>query len=153
MNRNIRVSVIVLKGEELLVVRMQRKEKNTYVLPGGGLENGESLYEGGIREVKEETNLDVGIRKILYIKELYTETEEAMDIILLGEIIGGDLTKGHDPEHGDDQKLKEVNFIKISDLDRLNFHPKQLHKQLQADFKTKFAGAAQHLGRFEYPEE
>lgn len=153
MNRNVRVSVIILRGDELLVVRMQRKEKDIYVLAGGGLENGESLYEGSIREVKEETNLDVCIQKILYIKELYTETEEAMDIILLSELVGGELKKGYDPEHGDKQKLKEVKFVKLSELEHLNFHPKQLRKRLQTDFKTNFAGAAQHLGRFKYPEE
>jgi 8-oxo-dGTP diphosphatase len=114
MNRNVRVSVIVLKGDELLVVRMHRKEKDIYVLAGGGLENGETLYEGGVREVKEETNLDVRIEKILYIKELYTDVEEAMDVILLGEIVGGELKSGYDPEHGEKQILKEVKFVKIS---------------------------------------
>ncbi|MBS3094510.1 NUDIX domain-containing protein [Candidatus Pacearchaeota archaeon] len=152
MNRNIRVSVILLKDNKLLLVNMRRKNSSIYVLPGGGLELGESIFEAGAREVKEETNLNVKNLKIVYLKELYTHTDESMDIILYGEIASGELKKGYDPEHGDNQKLYDVFWIDIEKLPSLNFHPKQLIIYLKKDLENKFSIGVRHLGRFEYPE-
>ena len=63
------VGVIVLneKGQLLLGLRNDDPEKadselhleGTWTMPGGKLEFGESFEEAGIRETKEETNLDV----------------------------------------------------------------------------------------------
>ncbi|MBU1199506.1 MAG: NUDIX hydrolase [Nanoarchaeota archaeon] len=152
MNRDIRVSVLLFQQNKLLVVNMKRKNSNIHVLPGGGLEKGESIFEAGIREVKEETNLKISISKIAYIKELYNDTIEAIDIILLGEIIDGNLQKGHDPEHEKDQVLHKVKWIEVEKLSLLDFHPKQLIEQLPEDLKNKFSSDIIHLGRYNYPE-
>jgi len=153
MNRNIRVSVLLFKKDEILVVNMKRDTSNIFVLPGGALENKESIFDAGIREVKEETTLEIVIEKIVYIKELYTDNEESLDIILLGKIIGGELKKGYDPEYGDNQALNEVKWIKIKNLINLNFHPRQLVNRLEFDFKNNFNNGTIYLGRFKYPEK
>jgi 8-oxo-dGTP diphosphatase len=153
MNRNIRVSVLLFKEDELLVINMKRDSSNIFILPGGALENKESIFDAGIREVKEETNLKIGIEKIAYIKELYTENEESLDIILLGKILKGKLRKGYDPEYGNNQVLNEVRWVKIKNLNNLNFHPKQLANHLEPDFKNNFNNGTIHLGRFKYPEK
>ncbi|KAK4260902.1 hypothetical protein QN277_003963 [Acacia crassicarpa] len=63
-----RVSVVVflLKGRSVLLGRRRSSVGNsTYALPGGHLEFGESFEECAIREVKEETGLE--IRKTEFI--------------------------------------------------------------------------------------
>jgi 8-oxo-dGTP diphosphatase len=52
------VAVIVDEGRVLLVHR-RKHGKEYYVLPGGGVEPGETVEEACVREVKEETGLDV----------------------------------------------------------------------------------------------
>ncbi len=47
------VRAIVLKGESILL--LYTKRYNDYSFPGGGLDEGESLTTGLIRELKEET--------------------------------------------------------------------------------------------------
>lgn len=153
MDRNIRVSVLLFDGDNLLVVNMRRPNSNIFVLAGGGLEPNESIFDAGIREVKEETNLDIVILKIAYIKELYTDVDESLDIILLGNIVGGELKKGYDPEHGSNQALHDVQWVNVHKLALLPFHPKQLINRLQIDFQNNFIGGTKHLGRFKYPEE
>lgn len=60
---------IVLNGEDILL--LYTKRYHDYSLPGGGVDKGESLTEGLIRELKEET----GAHNVTNIKEfgLYEE--------------------------------------------------------------------------------
>ena len=52
-------AVVVQDGRVLLVRRGQEPMKGKWSLPGGMLELGESLREGVVREVREETGLTV----------------------------------------------------------------------------------------------
>lgn len=52
-------SVVVDRNRVLLVQRGQEPSKGKWTLPGGALELGESLTEGLVREVMEETGLIV----------------------------------------------------------------------------------------------
>lgn len=59
----ITVDAIILHGETDGIVLIKRRcnpEKGKWALPGGHLEFGESLEEAVVREVKEETNLNLG---------------------------------------------------------------------------------------------
>jgi ADP-ribose pyrophosphatase YjhB (NUDIX family) len=47
---------IVLKGEEILL--LYTKRYHDYSLPGGGVDKGETITDGLIRELKEETGAD-----------------------------------------------------------------------------------------------
>ena len=148
----IRVGVVLIKNNEILLVSMHRDSGDIFVLPGGGLELGEGVYECAIREVKEETNLIVSIEKILYLKDLCTETDHALEIVLLGKIIEGEVKKGFDPEAKGKNVLKEVKWTSLKELSKINFHPKQLKELLNSDLQNKFQDNPKYLGKFKYPE-
>lgn len=154
-NSRIRVGVVLLDdSNKIIVVRMHRENSSDiYVLPGGGVENGEGLFEAAIRETKEETHLNIEITKILYLKSLYTSTENALEVILLGKIKSGIIAKGFDPEEKGKNTLKEVLLVRVADLKDLNFHPTQLKELLADDVKQGFNKSAVYLGNFKYPEK
>ena len=52
-------SSVVIKNEKILLVKEIRFGKYIWSLPGGLLEKGENIIDGVIREVKEETNIDI----------------------------------------------------------------------------------------------
>ena len=64
------------KHELLLGLRNNDREKSdselheegTWTMPGGNIEYGESFEEAGIREAKEETNLDVSDLEIICVQ-------------------------------------------------------------------------------------
>src|SRR5271168_3373935 len=54
------VSAAIFREDRVLIVRRARPPAHgLYTLPGGGVELGETLEEAVIREVREETSLDV----------------------------------------------------------------------------------------------
>ncbi|MDE3150304.1 MAG: NUDIX hydrolase [Acidobacteriota bacterium] len=60
-------AVVVQHGRVLLVRRASEPLKGQWSLPGGMLELGESLADGVIREVKEETGLVVEVLELIEV--------------------------------------------------------------------------------------
>jgi 8-oxo-dGTP pyrophosphatase MutT (NUDIX family) len=65
--RTIRCQGAIMRGPLLLLIRHQRHRDGSsyWLLPGGGLEEGETPEACLVREMKEETNLDVRIERLL----------------------------------------------------------------------------------------
>ena len=54
------VSAAIFRGERVLIVRRARPPaRGLYTLPGGVVELGETLEQAVIREIREETGLDI----------------------------------------------------------------------------------------------
>lgn len=58
-------AVLVERGRVLLVQRGREPSKGKWSLPGGVLELGESLADGVVREVREETGLEVEVVELI----------------------------------------------------------------------------------------
>lgn len=145
MKPNVRVTAIMFYNGKLVVVKHENPKTGVYyLLPGGGLEHAESIEECVIREVKEETGLDIKVSHLAYYKSVYTEEDDTLELIFKCEVIGGKL-ENLDP----DKKVKAIELIESQeDLMKLNFHPKQLKKLI---FKNKDKKAIS-LGKAQFPE-
>ena len=58
------VAVIIL-NEENQVLLQKRSDVGLWGIPSGHIEIGETVSEAAIREIKEETNLDIRIKKLI----------------------------------------------------------------------------------------
>ena len=59
------VNVAVIHEGKILLT--QREDFETWILPSGGVEDGESIAQAAIRETKEETGLDVELTRLVGI--------------------------------------------------------------------------------------
>ena len=70
------VGAVVIDGTKVLLVRRgQEPLKGEWSLPGGGLELGETLQQGVVREVLEETGLMVAPGGVIEILDRITQDE------------------------------------------------------------------------------
>ena len=102
-----------------MLIHRQKPGQDYYKLPGGGVEFDESVEEACIREVKEETGLDVISLQLVY-KYLYRGNEEVCFVarVPLDEpVLGGSEAKRHSPANSytlewvDAQRLGEINLL------------------------------------------
>jgi 8-oxo-dGTP diphosphatase len=112
-----RACAAILRDGKILMVRHQNNGRNYWTLPGGGVNEGESLEQAAIREVLEETHLDVSVVKLLF-EEPYIYGVSYCFLATLND--GAEPKLGNDPEENDilpqDRILREVGWLSLEDM-------------------------------------
>ncbi|SDY15700.1 ADP-ribose pyrophosphatase YjhB, NUDIX family [Evansella caseinilytica] len=132
---------VVIFDEKKRVLLQKRADVGLWGIPSGHVEPGESVAEAAIREVKEEANLTVQLRKIVGIysdpaSQLFIyPSGKAIHFIttcFLAEIIGGELKYNH-------SESLDIQFFHVNELPRelLTMHPRWLEDAL-ADNEAAF---------------
>lgn len=107
----------IIRDEQNRVLLCLRTDYDMWNLPGGGLEKGESPWDGTIREVKEETGFDVEIVKL---SGVYSKPDK--DEIILNfecKIIGGEATLN--------DEAKDIKWFAFDEIPH-NTSPKQVER-------------------------
>ncbi len=106
-----RVSLVVLfDGDKVLV----GKKPSGFWIPGGHANSGESSKDAAVRELKEETNLDLSNLKLFYSK--ITE-DKIVDVYVCNEFSG---------EAKADDDLEEVQWFSVNELPEMRLDGNEL---------------------------
>ena len=119
---NIRITGILIENNEILLVQQKLSDKRNWSLPGGRLERGETLSQGLIREMKEETGLDVEIVRMLYICDVASSSNTILHITFLITRVGGELELPSN--EFDENPIHDVKFVPVSELAQYGFSEK-----------------------------
>ena len=86
------LAVIVAVIDDGKVLLTKREDFEVWCLPGGGVEDGESLAEAGIREAKEETGLDVELTRLVGVySRMGGGFHDVHAVLYVAKPIGGEL--------------------------------------------------------------
>lgn len=128
MNKRISTRGIIIEDDSVIAMfRRKIKDDGTikeyYVVPGGGIEEGESLEEGVIRELKEELSVDVKVLGYLG-KE---ESDDAIAHYFNCEIIAGEpKLGGPELERHCESNYYEIRRVNKEELDNVDISAKDM---------------------------
>jgi ADP-ribose pyrophosphatase YjhB (NUDIX family) len=109
--------LILLDGGLVLVKRGVEPAIGRWAFPSGYIDRGESVEDGAVREVKEETGLDVRTTRLV---GLYSETGSAVILAAYSaQVIGGNLSPGHDADEAGTFDLEDLPTLPFPHDDRI----------------------------------
>ena len=118
---------LVADGDGLVMVkRGVEPQCGKWAFPSGYVDRGEAVEVAAVREVKEETGLDVELDKLIGVYSL--EGSPVALVVYSAHVVGGEVTAGHD--------ALAVKTFTLEELPALPFpHDEQILKDWLSTFK------------------
>jgi ADP-ribose pyrophosphatase YjhB (NUDIX family) len=130
------VTGVVIEDGRILLLNQDAGERS-WSLPGGKLEDGETLAGALVREIREETGLDVEPGRLLYVCD--NLPAQVVHITFEGRRTGG--TMGDIRAGADTTAIRAVEFVKLSELPALGFSDRFTELAIAG-----FPGAGSYMG-------
>jgi ADP-ribose pyrophosphatase YjhB (NUDIX family) len=130
MNKRISCRAIIIEDDSIILLFRRKKigseMKEYYSLPGGGVEEGETLEESIIREIKEELSIDIKIIKYLGQRE---DDSSIQHFFCCKKINGIPKLGGPEVERCCEENYYEIRYIKLTDIENTDVFYKDLIKE------------------------
>ena len=145
----VRPSGVPLQGDRLLLIKQSVTAKRKWSLPGGRLEKGETIEHCLVRELKEETGIDVGVLNLLYVTDRFSGTDHVVNMMFLIRSLDPNplpFEWTHEDPHssGSSEPLREIRMVPCKELESYGFGA--TFGQL---VKDGFPGRGSYKGDFE----
>lgn len=138
---------IVIRNDELLVIDRDKFGKQYLTLPGGRIEMGEQPEEAIRRELREETGLEIGACRLVFVEE--AGDPYGTQHIFLCEYINGEPKLSESSEEAAINKLGQnihtPKWVAINNLDEKPFVSEELKRRVIAGYSNGFPQEVDHF--------
>ncbi len=142
----VRLGVVLIQDDRILLVRQNNRD--FWVFPGGTLEPDEGLAECAVREMREETALEVAIDRLLYVADFLRpgpggSVRHTVDVFMLARYVSGE------PVMEITENINEMGFFSLEEFSRMPVQPALAAERLRRDWAGQFSGVAGlYLGKY-----
>jgi ADP-ribose pyrophosphatase YjhB (NUDIX family) len=148
MKVRVRVAGVVEREGRILLV--QHRALPYFVLPGGGLKEGETLEQGLERELAEETGLLVVPERLLFVGHFLRPERPVLDLVFLARLAGGRERQ----EQG--SQITALRWAVLAEARTLDLRPHPIFEGVLAGLQSGFPPGASYVGSYapdDPPEE
>jgi 8-oxo-dGTP diphosphatase len=137
----IRVAGILVKDGKILLVRHEKNDKSYWLLPGGGVEFGETVEEGLAREFREEVGLKVRVGKLVLVQDSIPPDlhRQVLNLYFLVQAEEGPLRVTPDAV------LRDAAFYSLEEFPKMQVNP-NVKKEIMEGIAAGWGGACRYLG-------
>ncbi len=136
------VTAFVTDDQHRLLL-VHRTDNDRWALPGGAVELGESVTQTAVREVREETGIDIEVTGLVGVYSdprhiiAYDDGEvrQQFAICVRAKMLGGTLAG--------DSESTEVRWVRPTEVDQLDLHPTQ---RIRIDHGLRLPEADPYVG-------
>lgn len=112
---------LIFIDDSIILLYRRRLENNKileyYAIPGGTLEENETIEDCTIREINEELNLNIELKDKISIIEDYRSISHIFNCDIIN---GTPLLGGEELEHNNENNYYEIRYVKLSEIDKIN---------------------------------
>jgi ADP-ribose pyrophosphatase YjhB (NUDIX family) len=142
MQPSVRATAVLIEGQQILLVkqRVSGSSERQWSLPGGQLQRGETLAQCLIREMREETGLEVALDRLLYVCDRIGDGVHVLHITFAVTRTGGELRLGCEPEP-EAHPISDLRIVPLTSLGDYGFTDRFRRLAMQG-----FPGAGSYRG-------
>ncbi|MGH7738635.1 MAG: NUDIX domain-containing protein [bacterium] len=137
----IRVAGILVKDGQLLLVRHEKNNQSYWLLPGGGVEYGESLEQALTREFEEEVGLHIEVGSLVLAHDSIPEDRNRQGLNLYFLVTTHDTQLQVTP----DEVLRDAAFHSLEQFKEMKVYPDAKIEILRG-IETSWNGGLAYLG-------
>ncbi|MBB5998478.1 NUDIX domain-containing protein [Streptomonospora salina] len=136
-----RVTGLLVEDGHVLLLDQDTDGPRRWSLPGGRVEEGEALADALVREMREETGVDVEVQRLLYVCDHIVPEKGVHVVHMTFEVhrVGG--TLGDISTGIDTRPIRGVEFVKTGELPQLGFS-----ERFARLVEDGFPGAGSYMG-------
>lgn len=126
---SIRPSIIIQKDDAILLMQYHYNGNYLLNIPGGNLDEGETMAQALVREMREELGIEVALSELLFVCEVVSSAPKTtLHAVFVGTVVSG--TPQLNPA---ETSAEALVWLPVKDLLTINLYPniaQQLYNHL-----------------------
>lgn len=138
----VRIALVVVSDNRVLLVKHRKGDREYWLLPGGGLEENETVEACAVREIREETGLNISLGKLIFTSESINPNgkKHIINLFFLGFLKDREINICIQ-----DRDIIDAKFVEFETLSDITIYP-NIKKELYDAWRKNFSHDVRHLG-------